>query len=245
MTTRDPKRRISRSLASAAWGLLLSAGAPAGLFIVRVASGRADPRALGVEWAAESLTYLYVVVSTAIVFAGFGGVLGKRADALARLATLDSLTGLLNRRAATDRLEAEVRRSLRYGDPLAAIALDLDGLKGINDEHGHAAGDAALRGVGAALGAVCRASDIVSRWGGDEFLVLAPGSPASDAQLLAERMREAVKDLRGDVPLSVSVGIGALVPTDTSPQPLLRRADAALYEAKRRGRDQVVVVSPG
>jgi diguanylate cyclase (GGDEF)-like protein len=239
MTYGRERRRVARWLAYAAWGLLLSAGAPAGLLLVRLASGRALLGALDDEWAAEWITYLYVSVSTAVVFVCFGGAMGKRADALARLATLDGLTGLLNRRAVTERLEGEVRRSQRQDLPLAVLALDLDGLKSINDGHGHEAGDYALRRVSDALRSVCRASDIVGRWGGDEFLVLAPGNSEADAQRLAERIREAVGRLEGAFPLSVSVGISTLAAFEWSLQPLLRRADAALYEAKRRGRDQV------
>ncbi|HET9317578.1 MAG TPA: GGDEF domain-containing protein, partial [Vicinamibacteria bacterium] len=183
---------MPRRLAYAAWGLILATGAPIGLLAVRLLSGRTTVATLAEEWVAEATTYVYMIVSTAVVFVLFGAALGQRADALARLATIDGLTGLLNRRALTERLEGEIRRSQRHRLPLALLAIDLDGLKRINDSHGHEAGDAALRRVGDALRAVCRVSDVTGRWGGDEFLVLAPGDSPGDAMRLAERIREAV-----------------------------------------------------
>jgi diguanylate cyclase (GGDEF)-like protein len=234
------KPRTPRRLAYAAWGLVLAAGAPAGLVVVRILTGRASLGRLADEWAADWTTYLYVAVSTAVVFILFGAALGRRADALARLATVDGLTGLLNRRAMTERLESEIRRTQRHEQSLAVIAIDLDGLKRVNDTHGHAAGDAALRRVSEAMRSVCRASDVVGRWGGDEFLVLAPGDSQADARRLAERIRDAVSAHSGGPALSVSIGVATLAQHEPSLQALVRRADDALYEAKRQGRDRVV-----
>jgi diguanylate cyclase (GGDEF)-like protein len=244
MTADRVEGGIPRRWAYAVSGLLLSAGAPTGLLLVRLVSGRAALGGLADEWDAEWTTYVYVAVSTAVVFAWFGEVLGRRADALARLALIDGLTGLLNRTAVCERMEAEVRRSQRHAQPIAVLALDLDGLKRINDAHGHEGGDAALRQVADALRSICRASDIVGRWGGDEFLVLAPGDSAADARRLAERIRERVA--RHDVPAphTVSIGIAEWSDVDSSAQLVLRRADEALYEAKRLGRDRVVVAGP-
>jgi diguanylate cyclase (GGDEF)-like protein len=207
--------------------------------VLRLLSGRAAAGALAAEWAADASTYLYVTVSTAIVFACFGAALGRRADSLARLATIDGLTALLNRRAVAERLDAEIRRAQRHRQALALLAIDVDGLKRINDGHGHQAGDAALRRVSDVLRAACRASDIMGRWGGDEFLVLAPGDSREDARRLAERIREAVGAVAGAIPLSVSIGVATLGGDEPSLEALVRRADDALYEAKRRGRDRV------
>ena len=239
MTHGRARRRIPRSVADSAWGVLLSTGAPVGLLVLRLLSGRASPDALADEWAADASTYLYVAVSTAIVFAGFGAALGRRADSLARLATIDGLTGLLNRRAVAERLDVEIRRAQRHQQALAVLAIDLDGLKRINDGHGHQAGDAALRRVSDVLRAVCRATDIVGRWGGDEFLVVAPGDSEEDARRLAERIREAAVARADAIPLSASIGVAALGAHEPSLEALVRRADDALYEAKRRGRDRV------
>jgi diguanylate cyclase (GGDEF)-like protein len=230
----------SRRLAYASAGLLLSAGAPVGLFLVRLAAGRASPWLFAEEWAREGLTYAYVTLSTATVFAAFGAVLGGRADELTHLATVDGLTRLPNRRGLMARLESEVSRSRRYGQPLSILLVDLDHLKRINDRRGHDAGDDALRRVGDAIRFGCRTTDVAGRWGGDEFLVLAPSTPLDEARRLGERIRDSVAGLGGLVPLTVSVGIASTVGAPAaSPPDLLRRADAALYAAKRRGRNQV------
>jgi diguanylate cyclase (GGDEF)-like protein len=232
--------RLSRRVTYALIGLLLSAGAPVGLLLVRLAASESLPRSLTEEWSREWLTYLYVTVSTATVFTAFGGVLGAKADQLAQRATADSLTGLLNRHGLVERLDTELRRAQRYGQPLSILLIDLDHLKEINDRHGHDAGDDALRRVGRAIHSGGRATDIAGRWGGDEFLVLAPSTPPDDARWLGERIRRSVTALGGAIPLTVSIGLASTAsPHGISPDDLLRRADAALYAAKRRGRNQI------
>jgi diguanylate cyclase (GGDEF)-like protein len=232
--------RLSRRVTYALIGLLLSAGAPVGLLVVRLATKATSPTPLADEWTRDWLTYLYVAVSTAIVFTAFGAVLGAKADLLARLATVDSLTSLLNRHGLAERLGTELRRAQRYGQPLSILLTDLDHLKEINDRHGHDAGDDALRRIGAAIHSGCRITDIAGRWGGDEFLVLAPSTSPDDARLLGERIRRSVTALGGAIPLTVSIGLASTdSPHRISPDDLLRRADAALYAAKRRGRNQV------
>lgn len=232
---------LSRRAAFGLAGLILSLGAPAGLLLVRIASGQAALDAPLVEWSRDWPTYLYVALSTAIVFATFGAVLGHGADRLQRLARFDTLTGLRNRAGLAQRLDVELRRARRYGEPLSVVLIDVDRLKDINDRHGHGAGDDALRRIGAAISVGCRASDVAGRWGGDEFLVLAPSTPPPEARLLGDRIRRAVGELRGVPALSVSVGIASVARdlSPPSPEGLLRTADAALYAAKRAGRDQV------
>jgi diguanylate cyclase (GGDEF)-like protein len=231
---------VSRRLAYASVGLLLSAGAPVGLLLVRLAAGLASLPVLAEEWAREGLTYVYVALSTATVFTAFGAVLGWNADQLALLATVDGLTRLLNRRGLAGRLEIEVRRAQRYGQPLSILLIDLDRLKRINDRSGHDAGDDALRRVGDAIRGGSRATDVAGRWGGDEFLVLAPSTPLDEAQRLGERIRDSVSALGAAPRLTVSVGVASTVGSPAaSPDDLLRQADDALYTAKRHGRNQV------
>lgn len=164
----------------------------------------------------------------------------ERSLALDRLATTDTLTGLANRRAARAELERLCRQTQRYERPVAVVIVDLDHFKRINDQHGHAAGDEALIAAAAMLRRHTRSVDTIARWGGEEFLVIAPETPAPRAAQLAERMRVAFADRTGNGPgTTASFGVAELRPDET-PDDVLRRADAALYEAKRAGRDRVV-----
>jgi len=159
-------------------------------------------------------------------------------------ASTDALTGLANRRALDDALTRMVAQSLRSGTPLAAIAIDLDFFKAINDELGHETGDEVLEAVAGALRENTRASDFVGRWGGEEFCVLAPDTPADGARQLAESLRAAVA--RTSVPgvqrqLTASFGVAICPEHATSAELLLRQADRALYAAKHGGRNRVVM----
>jgi diguanylate cyclase (GGDEF)-like protein len=223
-------------------GLVISGGAPAGLLVMRLATGQAALGALAEEWSREWQTYVYVAVSTAVAFTAFGAVLGGGADRLRQLATIDSVTGLQNRSGLTPRLEMEIRRAERYAQALSVVLLDLDGLKDINDRYGHATGDEALARIGAAIREGCRTTDVAGRWGGDEFLVVAPSTTLDDAMLLGDRIRHAVTVLPGTPPLTVSVGVASAArdAVRATPEGLLRAADDALYGAKRAGRNRVV-----
>jgi diguanylate cyclase (GGDEF)-like protein len=211
-----------------------------GLLVVRLAAGQARAHALGDEWAANRLTYVYVTVSTALAFACFGAVLGHAADRLARLATRDALTSLLNRVGLLEHLATECRRFRRHPDPLALILVDVDRLKEINDARGHRAGDLALRQVARVIARECRADAAVGRWGGDEFLVIAAATTRDDALALAHRVRGALGNEPGAP--SVSIGVAAVnaASADVSVETLLAAADQSLYDAKRGGRDRVV-----
>jgi diguanylate cyclase (GGDEF)-like protein len=233
-----PARRISYALA----GGVLALGAPTGLLLTRLVRRREFSwGAVGNEIVSDGATYAYVAASTTIAFTLFGGVLGRYADRLARLATTDSLTGLLNARAFDQRLRQEVARAARYGDPLALLILDLDGLKRINDQQGHLAGDRALQSVASAIRDALREVDIAARLGGDEFGVLAPRTDGTAALVLGDRVRVlAAERLAAAVgqPFTVSVGAACLGPTDSptgTTSSLMRSADTALYEAKRQG----------
>ncbi len=166
---------------------------------------------------------------------------------LEQLAQTDSLTQLLNRRALTDRITAEMERALRYDSTLALLMIDLDHFKGVNDTFGHLVGDDVLRDVGQLLNQTVRGHDIAARYGGEEFLVLLPETDDVGAVSFAERIRIAVKKhqfARGSVsmPLRMTVSIGiAVFPAAMieSVEDLFARADAALYRAKAEGRDRV------
>lgn len=162
-------------------------------------------------------------------------------QAMARQAGTDALTGLANRRALDAALDAQCALAQREGRPCAVLMLDLDHFKTINDTHGHAVGDAVLRAFGARLQAQLRVSDLCARYGGEEFVVLLAGTPFEPAEEVGERLRAAVRGapLAEGVVTTVSVGTASYRAGDDAAA-LLARADAALYEAKRRGRDRVV-----
>ncbi len=158
---------------------------------------------------------------------------------LAELSITDELSGLANRRYLIQRLEEEVARSERTGHLFAALMVDLDHFKLVNDRHGHQVGDEVLKQVAQALRATVRGSDFVGRYGGEEFCVVLPDTYGHGAHDVAEKLREAVGALPEPVP-TISVGVAFWKPDDSAGD-LLRHADLAMYEAKRRGRDQTVL----
>ncbi len=178
---------------------------------------------------------------------------------LALAATTDGLTGLLNRREAMARLSLEAEKAARPGGRLAVAILDADDFKRINDSHGHAVGDAALKAIAEALRAEARTYDIAARYGGEEFLLAFPGSDAKGALAACERVRAAVTRLGAlvlpaEARLSVSVGIAEFPSPETAPEAteprgtagdrldaILKEADEALYAAKRAGKDRCVI----
>ena len=168
-----------------------------------------------------------------------------------RLASVDSLTGLLNHRAWHERLREEWSRALRYGTAPAVIMLDLDYFKGINDRYGHEAGDDVLRALARVLQRL-RSTDLVGRLGGDEFCILLPDSSSAEAWLVAEKTRAALAQevaailgrSGGRVSLSAGVASGREVAAGDA-KALLRAADRALYDAKAAGGDCVRVARSG
>jgi two-component system cell cycle response regulator len=168
--------------------------------------------------------------------------------ALRALAQTDPLTGLANLRAFRARLDEEVKRARRYGTPLTCVMADMDHLKPVNDQHGHAAGDRAIAAVAAVIRGELRETDFGARYGGDEFVLLLPHTTAEDGRVLAERvcarLREARLEASGHpVPLGASFGVACLDERtpDASTDALVRAADSALYRAKRAGRSRVAV----
>lgn len=171
-----------------------------------------------------------------------------RANAtLARQATTDALTGLCNHRAIVARADQELARARRQGAPLAILFFDLDGFKGINDTHGHQAGDLVLAGLGGLAGTALREGDTIGRYGGEEFLVLLPGAGREEAARIAARLHTVVRAHPfttpdgGTITVTISVGVATCRAGDCDRQALLHAADTALYEAKHAGRDRVRV----
>jgi len=171
--------------------------------------------------------------------------LAAKNEILEKLALTDPLTGLANRRAFQQALEAELSRVARHGRPASLLFLDLDHFKGVNDAHGHAVGDEVLAAFALVLKRGSRRGDLAARIGGEEFAVLLPTTGVVPAGLVAERIRRATetRPLGRAVSVPVTVSIG-LTSTEGQAQPpaaeeLLRRADAALYRAKAEGRNRV------
>jgi len=162
---------------------------------------------------------------------------------LLQMSRKDQLTGLYNRAAIGELLKAEIERSRRYQQPMSVVMVDIDHFKRINDRYGHDAGDKVLSKVAAVLGHNLRKPDVVGRWGGEEFLLLAPGSDASAAEKLSERLRQQLKEIPESeiaAPITACFGVAELE-TEQSLDDMLYVADMALYEAKRSGRDRVVI----
>jgi diguanylate cyclase (GGDEF)-like protein len=197
--------------------------------------------ALGTRVVAEELLLVAIgVVLIAYLFTVRVQRAGLRAGAevARRLARVDSLTGLGNRRALNETLLAEADRAVRERRPLSVALLDLDGLKRINDRFGHIEGDRCLREAARGIEAALRANDLCFRWGGDEFVILLPGTDAPGAELVVARVAERVaavcRDPNGDE-VSLSYGVGEL-DVDMSAEDLLAHADVALLEQKTRKR---------
>jgi diguanylate cyclase (GGDEF)-like protein len=168
---------------------------------------------------------------------------------LRETAVTDSLTGYFNKAHVLDMFAGELRRSRRTGSEMAVLMLDVDGFKALNDAHGHLAGDAALRAIARRCRHVLRQSDLRCRYGGDEFLFLLPDTPLGGAAHVAEMLRREVETLQiplgtGRVALTCSIGIASVVPGELDPVSSIHRADKALYQAKRDGRNQVAVYDP-
>ncbi len=161
---------------------------------------------------------------------------------LDRLSTTDRLTGLSNRLRIDDILENEGARTRRYGVPFSVILLDLDHFKDVNDAHGHQVGDAVLARVATLLRAHVRATDTVGRWGGEEFIIVCPHTPVNGAAVLAENLgaRLAQLDIAVAGRQTASFGVAECHPDDRIAD-VVGRADAALYEAKRAGRNRIHV----
>jgi diguanylate cyclase (GGDEF)-like protein len=179
--------------------------------------------------------------------------LKRQADALERLSHIDQLTGLANRRQLATTFEMEFKRAAREGLSLSVLIVDIDHFKDYNDHYGHGAGDVCLRQVASSLmNSLSRPGDLVTRYGGEEFVVILPATDSADAYALGERLRENIVQLNiphaySSAAQVVSVSIGgttaeALCDID-SPENLLESADRMLYRAKEMGRNRTVLTT--
>lgn len=164
------------------------------------------------------------------------------------MASTDPLTGLLNRRRFLEQAESDFQRSQRYQHELAVVMIDIDHFKAINDTHGHFAGDQVLVAMSRATENLLRNTDILGRWGGEEFVILMPETPLAGAAILAERLREeltrlAVDTTGGALRFTVSAGVAARGGADASFTAIMQRADSALYAAKHHGRNRIQVLT--
>lgn len=171
------------------------------------------------------------------------------AQHMARMAHVDELTGVINRRYFHELAQRELNRVGRVREPLVALMLDIDFFKRVNDQHGHKTGDDVLKAFSRACESQLRKTDVFGRLGGEEFAVLMPDTPLGMAAMVAERLRSAVEAMvltHGNdvsIPVTVSIGMAVFSADSDSLDALLTRADAALYQAKSQGRNRVVVFS--
>jgi diguanylate cyclase (GGDEF)-like protein len=234
-----PRRRY-RSSSYLALPLTGAGGVQAVVALTDKADGRPfDERDLAI------LTSLGGVASLAIA----REELRERTRDLAHQASIDGLTGLLNRRYFDSRLEQEIQRQRRQFDDLALLMVDLDNFKELNDSHGHLVGDRILREVADILRRAVRIFDVCARYGGEEFVILMPGANAETALLIAERIRRQVEQhfasgLRPSAQpaQTVSVGVSSASATTTW-ETLISQADSALFRAKGTGKNVVCVYS--
>ncbi len=168
-------------------------------------------------------------------------------ETVARESVTDELTGLFNRRRFDEVLDTEVERAKRFEQPMALVLLDIDDFKQVNDTYGHQQGDVVLREVGRVLRESCREIDEPARYGGEELAVVLPGTDLQGAYLLAERVRQGVESLRlplmvaeGEIQVTASLGVAALPESADDQDGLVAAADAAMYDAKRAGKNRAM-----
>jgi diguanylate cyclase (GGDEF)-like protein len=232
-------------------GMLWGLGAPLGSLAWRVVASGPPNIALTLahEWQTAAYYYVYMTVGTIVAFGIFGYAVGRRDEALDNLSMTDGLTGLYNHRYVQEQLSQEIKRSDRYHSPLTCLMIDLDDFKQVNDHYGHPLGDIVLKTTGQLISTSVRQTDIVGRYGGEEFLILMPHTNTETAHPLAQRILKTVQShafsANGDIfHITLSIGLA------TYPSPvagiktksaLLSAADQALYRAKRTGKNQTVI----
>ena len=166
-------------------------------------------------------------------------LLQQQNEKLVELSSIDALTGIFNRRILFERLDYEMKRADRTKKPISVVIMDIDHFKQVNDQHGHLAGDQILIQVAKLLQQSVRNTDIVGRYGGEEFLVILPDCSAAEGSKVAEKIRLAIQDAAFDADLKVTISGGVAEYKDQSIEKLIDDADNYLYEAKRNGRNSI------
>jgi len=219
----------------------MGSGAPLGWAIIQLLRGVN----ITADITAYPVLYLYMLIGTSTIFACFGFYVGTQ-ESLSREHSLrDPLTKLFNLRRFRQQLDIQLAQARRDGTSVALIFFDLDHFKKVNDTYGHAAGDTVLIEISAAVRRTLRLNELFARVGGEEFAILVPHGTIETTHILAERIRASVEKLEFDVgsehPIHVtlSLGVSELQAEDTAAL-LIERADAAMYEAKRSGRNKAV-----
>ena len=189
-----------------------------------------------------------LVVALTLATGAYTSVLARMGERQRGLSRRESLTGCFNRRAFYELFPREVERARRLGQGVSLVFLDVDHFKSVNDQLGHEAGDHVLQQLAARLRGLIRETDLLFRWGGEEFVILLPHTAASEAPILGERIRSAIAerpflagDPQGPVPVTVSVGVAGDSADPGEADALIARADAACYRAKSGGRNRVEV----
>ncbi len=201
----------------------------------------ADGHTVYCEWFNSALTDASGRVTSIMALVQDVSARVEAAQQLLHIATHDTLTGLANRRMLTERLSHALARAERTGEAVAVLFIDLDGFKSVNDKHGHGAGDEVLRDVATRLRRIARATDFVARLGGDEFVILLdtdvhPGSPSMLAERVFDALSAPCRFTGGEAPIGASIGVAMHPPLSNLAADLIRRADAAMYEAKSAGK---------
>ena len=237
-----------------AWYVMSAVAIPFGLHFLRFVEALNHPQPSDPILGSSSAPALFTAISAAGVLVTYGFVLllneQLQADleaANARLrvdAGTDPLTGLANRRRLHELAQVELTRARRYGWPVVVLMLDIDHFKRINDQFGHPAGDAVLRELAAMCQRELRSHDLAARIGGEEFAVVLPHSDVGDGENIANRLLHHMSNARIEAilgePVTISIGLAEVEPTETDIQPALLRADQALYRAKAAGRNRAV-----
>jgi diguanylate cyclase (GGDEF)-like protein len=196
------------------------------------------------------LTLVLVFLSMAVNFGFLLMAIDRLRSEVADLALMDDLTGVANRRHLLQRLTEECARSERSDDPFSLLVIDLDGFKGINDTHGHAAGDACLQHFTLMAQTRLRPGDMLARTGGDEFCIVLPSSTLREGAMIARRVLEVCRAdaehcMGNEIPIAVSIGVAQWSrDIGMHPDRLIAAADHALYDAKKGGKDGFATYEP-
>ena len=171
----------------------------------------------------------------------------EKRKALEKEVLVDPLTGIANRRALRERLKNELYRFQRYRQFFSILLFDIDNFKAINDQYGHWAGDRCLKEIIKRVRAILRETDFIARWGGDEFVLIFPGTDLESAGAVAERLRKLIQNTRfvyhkQEISLTVSCGVTEIAESDQNQETIFNRVDKAMYKAKKNGRNMVTIV---